>query len=533
MLKSAFQGLIAYREWDRSTWAFLTLLSAAMAALHQFPDVGDTDLPFNPYWIYVRNAVFFLLAAAGALSIHISLAKRFPSGVALKSLLVFFSSFVYLMIAGIGADLLDLDDDENINRNVHRCRKANTQADVDSCVRFAKRKDAMAQLPERYQKEIRDRLAQSRSVSSQSGRLLPITPAHLTGSSYTVGPSRGLPPMAVDFAEAVELAKKHAEAHPGKVAIQGRIVIDAGAPGGKLTDVDASFPFLADGSFAFATVGRTHAMRFGLHLQGYESVELSLGDLVPGQDGTVHLPEIHLKPLLEGRQANLKGRLVMKERSKLRDARLVLSLLGSGRPAAYAAYRTAEKATGRLKQLEIGANGEFSAAGLTPGRYLLAASAPGHAATREMFELKPAEHRDFAAVRLDPPKTVVLEYQTSPSGAGDWTAARTVNLLPDDRFRAHGPHWDEPSSKWGANYGDTFEIRQHEGEIYTHSTYAPAIITDLGAGSLDDRRPASAGNEIVRFNDPRSKEPLQVGHVYRMHHQHFNYWMLFRVVSVK
>jgi hypothetical protein len=247
----------------------------------------------------------------------------------------------------------------------------------------------------------------------------------------------------------------------------------------------------------------------GFRKQGYLPAEIT----PTGQPGSVeYVGEVRLGPLPEAMGSEVRGKIVLDGESPATTARAWLSMMVDpiNTPSGGSGIYTSDTVN-----VAVSGSGEFSASGLSPGRYSLQVVAPGHVFQHRFVTLEPGETHGAGTVALERARQITISYRVAPSPP--FSQARL------ERQTAHG------GGQFRANPQDPridLMFPQNHGEIRCQGMYMSSI-ADLGPGKFDDF--LEIDPKSARFIDSPSSIMAQPGHVYLLDQKSLKHWVLFEL----
>lgn len=233
----------------------------------------------------------------------------------------------------------------------------------------------------------------------------------------------------------IELAKSRITPSRKGLVIVGRVVLDEGEADPR--DVIAQMPIYEGGYFAGVVADMSRPVGFRLH--GYTPTNLELSTV--GVDQGRSTPEIvyvglvHLYRLPEADTAALKGRLEMEDAPRFKDARLELRFIPDPINTPSNGYAPRPKWPEPVK-VAVQSSGEFTAAGLSPAKYDLLLSVPGHVSRQRVVAFKRGETTDVGVIRLERPMVIELSYMLAQEDAFADSKIKTATIQGGDRWKA-------------------------------------------------------------------------------------------------
>jgi hypothetical protein len=202
-------------------------------------------------------------------------------------------------------------------------------------------------------------------------------------------------------------------------------------------DVIAQMPIYEDGYFAGVVADMSRPVGFRLHGYTPTNLELSTVGVDQGRRTAeiVYVGLVHLYRLAKADTATLKGRLEMEDASRFKDARLELQFIPDPINTPNNGYAPRPQWPEPVKVV-VQPSGEFTAAGLSPARYDLLLSVPGHVSRQGVVAFKRGETTDVGVIRLERPMVIELSYTLAQGDAFADSKIKTATIQGGDRWKA-------------------------------------------------------------------------------------------------
>lgn len=307
-----------------------------------------------------------------------------------------------------------------------------------------------------------------------------------------------------EFRERLARARESARFLGGCVVV-GRIALKG--PGDPAA-VSAQMMIFAGGYFADGYDPKGNPI--GFRAPGYE--ELAIKPACPA-DGGVVWQELTLVPAAPARQGTVVVRLPKGARAFVYPSQPETNDPHSGVDARHACMK-GKCPTIPFAPPEIDANGDLKATGLAPMEHYLRATSDGFISVLSTFTIRPGETTDLGVIALEKAKRLTVRYLVSDT----------------PRFEGHPMESEVVAGQvWRAktsgvqSYGDVV-FDQEDGRILMTPAVGPALLADLGAGSLDD---FASKVEPTALDGLRPyRVPLVAGHVYALRQTYLKRWIL-------